>query len=90
MDFASPVKVPMPLLKPREVDSQQGEKDEALENRKKCSESNMHDCYVSHEVERMKERRAEAGELLDSLLDKVPVAGDLLNKKGSRMLVRRR
>lgn len=90
MDFAQPVNVPMPLMKPREVDSQQGERDEVLENQTKCGEDNMHDCYVSHEVERVKERRAEAGQLLDSLLDKVPVAGSLLNKNSARMLVRRR
>lgn len=80
----------MPLLKPREVDTTKGEVDEDLENRKKCSEANMHDCYVSHEGERVKERRAEAAALLGDLLDNVPVANGLLKGKGARMLVRRR
>lgn len=77
LDFAQPVKVPMPLLKPREVDTQQGEKDENLEDRKKCSEDTMHDCYVSRS-------------LLDGLLDDIPVADTLLQPKGVRMVVRRR
>jgi hypothetical protein len=58
LDFAQPVKVPMPLLRPREMDTQRGEKDEDLESRK-CTESTMHDCFVSHEKERVVERRAE-------------------------------
>jgi len=80
----------MPLVKPREVDTQQGEKDEYLEDRKKCSEDSMHDCYVSHEKERAIERRAEARSLLDGLLSDIPVADTLLQPKGIRMVVRRR
>lgn len=89
-EFEQPATVPMPLLKPREVDTQQGEKDENLEDRRKCSEDNMHDCYVSHERERVVERRAEARSLLDGLLNDLPVADTLLQPKVPRMVVRRR
>lgn len=89
-DFAQPANVPMPLLKPREVDTQQGEKDEGLEDRRNCSEDKMHDCYVSHEKERVVERRAEKRLSLDTLLNNIPVVDTVLPPKGSRMVVRRR
>lgn len=89
-EFEQPANIPMPLLKPREVDTQQGEKDESLEDRRNCSEDTMHDCYVSHEKERAIERRAEARSLLDGLLNDLPVADTLLQPKVPRMVVRRR
>lgn len=76
----------MPLVRPRETDTQLGELDDELEG---CGESNAHDCYVIHEKERVKERRAEMSE------SRQAVERGLRNRaaapaSASRMLVRRR
>ena len=76
----------MPFVRPRETDTQLGEIDGQLEG---CSENNAHDCFVSHEKERVKERRAEQSESRQAL------ERGLRNRaaaqaSASRMLVRRR
>ena len=72
LDFAQPAKIPMPLLRPREMDTQRGEKDEDLEGTN-CTYTSMHDCYVSHERERVVERRAEGAPEADPTAE--PSAG---------------
>lgn len=47
----------MPLLKPREMAEQLAERDEHLDDYTLCGEGALHDCYVGHEQERVKERR---------------------------------
>lgn len=56
---ASARSVPLPLRRPRETESQLGERDDTLVDESGCGEAGMHDCFVGHENERTKERRAE-------------------------------
>jgi len=91
-DFAQPNRVPMPLMRPRETDTQLGERDEQLENGTSCGEDGMHDCFVQHEKERVRERRAEKAALPSGSLALAPHSVQQENDEGERVtrLFRRR